>query len=164
MGLDIALNELDSMSFDIRLENLPELLLSNQLKPFFFVFNDSNFSIRMNMSSESNFVFWFSFIRVKSVVFGFILKIVIGKSMLIARQYWLKVFYMNAYISIQRLNIVRFSRVNENVWNLLFHFRSKSHHNKSLTLCLKQHLSLSILEKTKFRHLQFEKNFMIDCW
>lgn len=57
MGLDIALNELDSMSFDIRLENLPELLLSNQLKPFFFVFNDSNFSIRMNMSSESNFVF-----------------------------------------------------------------------------------------------------------
>lgn len=49
MRLNIALNELDSMSFDIRLENLSELLLSNQLKSLFFVFYDSNFSIRVNM-------------------------------------------------------------------------------------------------------------------
>lgn len=54
-------------------------------------------------------------------------------------------------------------RVDEYVWDLLFHLRRKRLHYEGLTFSLKEYLPFPIFKEAQFRHLKFKEYLMVNC-
>lgn len=103
-------------------------------------------------------------IRVKSIIFGLIIQVIIAEAMLKTWDYSFEVLDMVILLAQTLILVGHFLGIYKNVWDLLLHFCTDLNWYYSIALCFEEHFTLTPLEEADICNLEPKVYFMVHTW